>query len=73
MTDEHDEHDHDEHDHHGPDCPQCQAIIAQVKVLSGIAEWMEARIKDDFFERLGEEMAMRREQAFWDDFLRGIK
>jgi hypothetical protein len=59
----------DDYEHFGPDCPQCQAIAAQVKAMGSIAEWLESRIADGTFERLGAEMAMRREKAFMEAFL----
>ncbi len=53
------------HDHCGIDCPQCQAASEACKILGGFAEALEKMIEGGVFERLGAEMARRREEAIW--------
>lgn len=57
-------------DHCGIDCPQCQALNDQARVLGGIAEAMQKMLDGGVFERLGAEMARRREEAFLREFLK---
>lgn len=60
----------DEHDHFGPECPQCRALADQANILGGFAESMQQMIDNGTFERLGREMAMRREQAIMEAVFR---
>ncbi len=60
----------DEHEHFGPECPECQAATQTCQVLGGIAEAMQKMLDDGTFERLGAEMAYRREQAILDALLK---
>lgn len=55
-------------DHFGPDCPQCQAAARACEAMGHFAGWMEARIADGTFERLGAAYAALREEAFWRAF-----
>jgi|HubBroStandDraft_5_1064220.scaffolds.fasta_scaffold167116_3 hypothetical protein len=55
---------HIDDDHSGPDCPQCQAASLACQVMGGYAEAMQKMLDDGVFERMGEEMARRKEEAF---------
>jgi hypothetical protein len=60
MTTEHIEH---TDDHDALSCPQCQAASEACRVLGGFAEAMQRMLDDGTFERMGQELAMRRERA----------
>ncbi len=60
----------DDHEHFGPDCPTCQAFSEQAKILGGFAEATQQLIDNGTFERMGREMAERREKAILDAFLK---
>lgn len=57
---------HDADDHFGPDCPECRAASEACRVMGGFAESLEKMLADGTIERLGYEMAQRREQAYID-------
>jgi hypothetical protein len=60
--------DHEEHD--ALNCPQCRGAMEACTILGGFAEAMEKMIENGTFERMGREAARRREQAFWEAFLK---
>jgi hypothetical protein len=43
-------------------CPQCLAMVAQCKAMGGIAGAMQKMLDDGVFERMGRELAERRER-----------
>jgi hypothetical protein len=56
-------------EHHGPDCPECRAHAQAAQVLGGFGEAMQKMLDTGAFERMGQEFAYRREQAFLNAFL----
>lgn len=60
-------------DHDALSCPQCQAATQACAIIGPVAEAMQRMIDDGTFERMGREMAMRQEEAFWRAFLAGAR
>ena len=65
MTD----HPYDDPGHDALNCVQCQAYNEAGKVIGGIVEVMQRMTDDGTFERMGREMAERREAAVLKAFL----
>lgn len=59
-----------DHDHFGPDCPKCQAAADLTKATSGLAEAMEKLLKDGTVAGIARDARRRREEAFWEYFLK---
>jgi hypothetical protein len=57
------------HGHFGPDCPRCRAMADQAQAQGDLAAALQKMLDDGVFERLGREMAYRREEAFWRAFM----